>query len=70
VAAEMVAMAPGPVQLNIFAWNQKLTKNTRKYVWKLTKYELIFWNMVSSHHSRGFKFYSLSTVVGLICRFL
>jgi pentatricopeptide repeat protein len=26
VAAEMVAMAPGTVQLNIFAWNQKLTK--------------------------------------------
>jgi hypothetical protein len=68
VAAEMVAMAPGTV--NIFAWNQKLTKYMGKYVWKLTKYELIFWNIVSSHHSRGFKFSSLSTVVGSICRFL
>jgi hypothetical protein len=54
VAAEMVAMAPGTVQLNIFAWNQKLTKYTEKYVWKLTKYELIFWNIVSSHHCRSF----------------
>ncbi|CAK9210262.1 unnamed protein product [Sphagnum troendelagicum] len=27
VAAEMAAMAPGRVQLNIFAWNQKLTKD-------------------------------------------
>jgi hypothetical protein len=26
VAAEMAAMAPGKVQLNIFGWNQKLTK--------------------------------------------
>jgi len=26
VAAEIAAMAPGTVQLNIFAWNQKLTK--------------------------------------------
>jgi pentatricopeptide repeat protein len=24
VAAEMAAMAPGTVQLNIFAWNQKI----------------------------------------------
>jgi len=69
VAAEMVAMAPGTVQLNVFAWNQKLTM-WGKYVWKLTKYESIFWNMVSSHHSRGFKFSSLSTVFGLIYRFL
>jgi pentatricopeptide repeat protein len=27
VAAEMAAMAPGTVQLNIFEWNQKLTKD-------------------------------------------
>jgi pentatricopeptide repeat protein len=26
VAAEIAAMAPGTLQLNIFAWNQKLTK--------------------------------------------
>jgi pentatricopeptide repeat protein len=26
VAAELAAMAPGTVQLNIFAWNKKLTK--------------------------------------------
>jgi len=29
VAAEMPAMAPGTVQLNIFAWNQKLTKHVK-----------------------------------------
>jgi len=29
VAADMVAMAPGTVQLNIFAWNQKLTKDVK-----------------------------------------
>jgi pentatricopeptide repeat protein len=29
VAAEMAAMAPGTVQLNIFAWNQKLTKHVK-----------------------------------------
>jgi hypothetical protein len=50
----MVAMAPGTVQLNIFAWNQKLTKYMGKYVWKLTTNELIFWNMVFSHHCRSF----------------
>ncbi len=26
VAAEIAVLAPGTVQLNIFAWNQKLTK--------------------------------------------
>jgi hypothetical protein len=26
VAAEIAAMAPGTVQLNIFAWNKKLTQ--------------------------------------------
>ncbi len=26
VAAEMTAMAPGTVQLNIYVWNKKLTK--------------------------------------------
>jgi hypothetical protein len=26
VVAEIAAMAPGTVQLNIFSWNQKLTK--------------------------------------------
>ncbi len=26
VAAKIAVMAPGTVQLNIFAWNQKLTK--------------------------------------------
>jgi hypothetical protein len=26
VAAQMATMAPGTVQLNIFAWNYKLTK--------------------------------------------
>jgi pentatricopeptide repeat protein len=26
VAAEIAAMAPGTVQLNIFEWNQKLSK--------------------------------------------
>ncbi|CAN5963008.1 unnamed protein product [Sphagnum jensenii] len=29
VAAEMAAMAPGRMQLNIFAWNQKLTKDVK-----------------------------------------
>jgi pentatricopeptide repeat protein len=29
VATEMAAMAPGRVQLNIFAWNQKLTKDVK-----------------------------------------
>jgi pentatricopeptide repeat protein len=30
VAAEISAMAPGTVQLNIFAWNQKLTKYVKE----------------------------------------
>jgi len=29
VAAEMAAMASGTLQLNIFAWNQKLTKHVK-----------------------------------------
>jgi pentatricopeptide repeat protein len=29
LAAEMAAMAPGRVQLNIFEWNQKLTKHVK-----------------------------------------
>jgi pentatricopeptide repeat protein len=29
VAAEMAAMAPGTVQLNIFAWNQKIKTYVR-----------------------------------------
>jgi hypothetical protein len=48
----MAEMAPGTVQLNIFAWNKKLTK----FINQMPSHDVVSWNTIpggSAMHGHG-----------------